>query len=416
MKIRDLLSVNTNLPRPPAKNPKPANKKALSLLTLEPYPKPQLLPNSDKIRHDESNRSHLFPQKPKTCRLAPKEPKKTDFSPSQIISSIKENGIIDGFAATTDQGLFRDYNEDRVTIILNINKPLNRANEIWPKCSFFAVYDGHGGSACCDFLRDNLHQFVTRNPLFPQNPKEALLQGFAQAESTFMQYALSMNPIDTSGSCAVVILIVSENCYVANLGDSRAVMSGDNGKKTYALSKDHKPGNPSEKQRIENSGGRVYQTWHTVNQQKLQGPDRILPGRLSVSRSFGDAKAKLVEFGGMPEVLSSVPDVKVFKVLPDHDFIVIGCDGIFDKLSSKEVVLSVNKEIFQWCLDNGGSGEGEVDVHRMCAVGAEGVMKAAVKEGTMDNITVVVIGLNGLVRKVRNFTQSLVKEAPTKIE
>lgn len=55
------------------------------------------------------------------------------------------------------QGLIRNYNEDRVAIILNIMKPLNRSKENWPKCSFFGVYDGHGGVACADFLRDNLH-------------------------------------------------------------------------------------------------------------------------------------------------------------------------------------------------------------------------------------------------------------------
>lgn len=61
------------------------------------------------------------------------------------------------YAANTNQGLVRNYNEDRVSIILNIMKPASRANEQWPKCSFFGVYDGHGGVNCADFLRDNLH-------------------------------------------------------------------------------------------------------------------------------------------------------------------------------------------------------------------------------------------------------------------
>jgi len=38
--------------------------------------------------------------------------------------------------------------------------------------------------------------------------------------------------------------------YIANVGDSRAIMSADQGKKVYCLSKDHKPGDPSEKERI----------------------------------------------------------------------------------------------------------------------------------------------------------------------
>lgn len=32
----------------------------------------------------------------------------------------------------------------------------------WPKCSFFGVYDGHGGNVCADFLRDYLHQLVSK--------------------------------------------------------------------------------------------------------------------------------------------------------------------------------------------------------------------------------------------------------------
>lgn len=75
--------------------------------------------------------------------------------------SVKRNGIVKAYAANTNQGIVRNYNEDRVSIILNIMKPASRANEDWPKCSFFGVYDGHGGVTCADFLRDNLHQFVS---------------------------------------------------------------------------------------------------------------------------------------------------------------------------------------------------------------------------------------------------------------
>lgn len=74
--------------------------------------------------------------------------------------SHKNFGIIEGYSAITTEGLVRDYNEDRVTIIFNISKPTNCKDEFWPKCSFFGLYDGHGGSGCADFLRNNLHKYV----------------------------------------------------------------------------------------------------------------------------------------------------------------------------------------------------------------------------------------------------------------
>ncbi len=85
--------------------------------------------------------------------------------------SLKEAGVVEAYAANTNQGLVRGYNEDRVSIILNILKPESRKSENWPKCSFFGLYDGHGGSGCADYLRDNLHQFVIKQSCFPWNPK-----------------------------------------------------------------------------------------------------------------------------------------------------------------------------------------------------------------------------------------------------
>jgi protein phosphatase 2C family protein 2/3 len=64
----------------------------------------------------------------------------------------------------------------------------------------------------------------------------------------------------------------------------------------------------------------------------------VLPGRLSVSRAVGDAHAKLKKFGGNPNVITCDPEIKSFKVSPNHDFIIIGSDGLFDKLTNAELV------------------------------------------------------------------------------
>ena len=45
-----------------------------------------------------------------------------------------------------------------------------------------------------------------------------------------------------------------------NVGDSRAILSADSGKSIVPLSRDHKPGEPSERKRIKKTGGKIYQT------------------------------------------------------------------------------------------------------------------------------------------------------------
>jgi protein phosphatase 2C family protein 2/3 len=93
-----------------------------------------------------------FPQLPKTLHSI------SNFESAK--HSLKANGIIKAYSASTNQGPVRDYNEDRVAIILNIAKP-EHCNE-WRKAAYFGVFDGHGGVDCADFLRDNLHNFITR--------------------------------------------------------------------------------------------------------------------------------------------------------------------------------------------------------------------------------------------------------------
>jgi hypothetical protein len=44
-----------------------------------------------------------------------------------------------------------------------------------------------------------------------------------------------------------------------------------------------------------------------------------------VSRTFGDIEAKKPKYGGMMKVIVADPEVKSFKVLPQHDFIVLAC-------------------------------------------------------------------------------------------
>lgn len=64
--------------------------------------------------------------------------------------------------------------------------------------------------------------------------------------------------VDNSGSCAIVMMIIGEICYVANVGDSRALISKDGGKVVEYLSRDHKPTDEDEQIRICSNGGKIY--------------------------------------------------------------------------------------------------------------------------------------------------------------
>jgi serine/threonine protein phosphatase PrpC len=53
---------------------------------------------------------------------------------------------------------------------------------------------------------------------------------------------------------------VEDYCYIANVGDSRAILSTERGKFAFNLSKDHRPIDTREQQRIFSKGGKIYRT------------------------------------------------------------------------------------------------------------------------------------------------------------
>lgn len=127
------------------------------------------------------------------------------------------------------------------------------------------------------------------------------------------------------------------------------MMSADGGEKIVVLSNDHKPTDEVEMKRIIENGGKIYQNSSVIpastspgvkgapqQQQIIYGPYRVFPGRLSVSRTFGDIEAKVEKLEGNPNVVIAEPDITAFKIQSNFDFIIIGCDGIFDKLDNKD--------------------------------------------------------------------------------
>ncbi|XP_034043401.1 protein phosphatase 1G isoform X2 [Thalassophryne amazonica] len=169
-------------------------------------------------------------------------------------------------------------------------------------------------------------------------------------------------PGSDSGTTAVVALIRGKQLIVANAGDSRCVVS-ERGK-AVDMSYDHKPEDEVELARIKNAGGKVTM-------------DGRVNGGLNLSRAIGDHFYKRNKaLGPEEQMISAMPDVKVLTLNEDHDFMVIACDGIWNVLSSQEVVdfitervkpdhsstarplSSIVEELLDHCLAPDTSGDG----------------------------------------------------------
>lgn len=329
--------------------------------------------------------------------------------------STQESGVIKSYAVNTNEGLVRDYNEDRVSIILNIMQSGRSNDPSWPKSAFFGLYDGHCGSACAEFLRDNLHKYILRDKNFPSNPREAIREGIMRAETEFYKKSVDSKGdlIEKSGSCAVILLVVDEVCYVANVGDSRAVLSKNGGKEAVSVTEDHKPCSGPEKERIMKAGGKIYrsqiQTLSLENdpvtgeefekEEIVNGPYRVFPGRLSVCRTFGDFEAKMTKYGGNPGVVVVDPDIFEVKVDSNTDFMLLGCDGVFDRFTTEELVSRV------WETSSNKQLKG--NFHDVAAEIVENIFEDTFQRKAWDNITVILVCFKNLFTSLAKMKQKL---------
>nr|BAK62807.1 protein phosphatase 2C isoform gamma [Pan troglodytes] len=140
-------------------------------------------------------------------------------------------------------------------------------------------------------------------------------------------------PGSDSGTTAVVALIRGKQLIVANAGDSRCVVSEAG--KALDMSYDHKPEDEVELARIKNAGGKVTM-------------DGRVNGGLNLSRAIGDHFYKRNK--NLPpeeQMISALPDIKVLTLTDDYEFMVIACDGIWNVMSSQEVVDFIQSKISQ---------------------------------------------------------------------
>jgi protein phosphatase 1L len=173
--------------------------------------------------------------------------------------------------------------------------------------SLYGVFDGHGGAKASQYCKDFLLQTIIKDPDFPTDINKALSRSFCKIDADFS--AKAKIQLLTDGSTATVALIQNRVVYVANAGDSRAIIVQKGGK-VKVMSIDHRPDRKDEELRIRKLGGKVIH-W---------GRWRV-EGVLAVSRAIGDVN--------LQPYVTCEPEILQKEIGPEDEYLVIASDGIF---------------------------------------------------------------------------------------
>jgi len=330
---------------------------------------------------------------------------------------------------------------------------------------FYGVFDGHCGTRVAKLASEKLHLYSAEHDQmfenWPHGAVEAISEAFERVEREFIEMATAEpDNLMQDGTCALVAIVhypfvgapKADGIAVANLGDSRVILY--DGGVVSALSQEHSPARPDEKERIESAGG-----WVTIEREmlieKLHRMDLNDPmirerasrqfnyveisrvnGELAVSRALGDIDYKAPrqdnyswffpqehpafgekQFTFNENLVGSTPEWKTIELPPrersseevteDHS---AKADGIFEVDSEESVSLdaapkqgatSVDYRSFLIIACDGLwdalSNQEAVDIC-LCAKSAQEasvlLANAALRMGSSDNVSVLVVSLS----------------------
>ncbi|CAN6290747.1 unnamed protein product [Urochloa humidicola] len=223
-----------------------------------------------------------------------------------------------------------------------------------PQGTFVGVYDGHGGPETSRFINNHLfnhlRKFATEHKCMSADVIRKAFQATEEGFLSLVSREWSLKPqIASVGSCCLVGVICSGTLYVANLGDSRAVL-GRLVKATgeilaMQLSSEHNACYEEVRQELQSAhldDPQIVVLKHNVWRVK---------GLIQISRSIGDVYLKRPEYNREPlhskfrlretfqrPILSSDPQITEHRIQPNDQFVIFASDGLWEHLSNQEAV------------------------------------------------------------------------------
>jgi protein phosphatase PTC1 len=237
-----------------------------------------------------------------------------------------------------------------------------------PDVGLFAVYDGHGGGEVAKYLKNRIPDALakTLSPLKNKYESDNLTYDIENSlNKVFLKVDEEVKLMPESeymGSTAVVVLICKEKdnisplssrkvIYCANVGDSRCVIISNSGVKR--LSYDHKASDPSEIDRVNNTGGMIFN-------------GRVF-GQLIITRAFGDSSLK--RYG-----VSAAPYISKNSISDRDKYLVLASDGVWDVIEDDELL---------WLSQSVNNSD---ELTKL-------IIKTSLVRGTQDNLSCIVLKL-----------------------
>lgn len=223
-----------------------------------------------------------------------------------------------------------------------------------PYGTFVGVYDGHGGPETSRFICDHLFQHLKRFATEHKSMSvEVIRKAYQATEEGFLGVVAKQWPINPQiasvGSCCLVGVICGGSLYIANLGDSRAVLGrvvrATGEVLAIQLSPEHNVAIESVRQEMQSlhpDDPKIVVLKHNVWRVK---------GLIQISRSIGDVYLKKAEFNKEPlyakfrlretfksPILSSDPSISVHELQEHDQFLIFASDGLWEHLSNQDAV------------------------------------------------------------------------------
>lgn len=235
--------------------------------------------------------------------------------------------------------------------------------------TFAAVFDGHGGDECSNYLvealprqlrqamlaeREALNAAVeqSRQGGRPDQPEDAasellrkIIKGaYLRTDREF----ISPKNSPQSGSTAATVILFGRRLFAANVGDSRVVLCRGGGQ-CVELTSDHKPNRPDEAARVRAAGGFIL--------------NKRVMGELAITRAFGDKSFKMGIKAMLEEeaeelanandeakdltapLVSAEPEIASMILSHSDEFLLLACDGLFDVFRSQDAIALARQEL-----------------------------------------------------------------------